>query len=74
MKAGLSQLGLCLRSGVSRWRLRLCEQGVLELRADELERIVRVFKETREAKQAVRPALQGRRCAKPKLNPNPCSR
>jgi predicted transcriptional regulator len=51
IKAGLSQLGLCLRSDVLRWRLRLCEQGVLELRTDELERIVRVCKEAREARK-----------------------
>ena len=45
--AGLSQLRLSLRSNVSRWRLRLCEEGFIKLRADELKRIASVFEQTR---------------------------
>lgn len=39
VQAGMSQLQLALRSGVGRWRLRLHEQGVLQLRKDEILRI-----------------------------------
>jgi DNA-binding XRE family transcriptional regulator len=43
IEAGLSQLQLALRAGVSRWRLRLAEEGYCELRSVELRRIRRVL-------------------------------
>lgn len=41
--AGLSQLQLALRAGISRWRLRLAEEGYCKLRSGELRRIRRVL-------------------------------
>jgi transcriptional regulator with XRE-family HTH domain len=43
LEAGLSQLRLSLRAGVSRWRLRLAEEGYCKLRRDELRRIHQVL-------------------------------
>ncbi len=43
LDAGLSQLQLALRAGISRWRLRLAEQGFCKLRRGELWRIRRVL-------------------------------
>jgi len=43
VEAGLSQLQLALRAGISRWRLRLAEQGFCKLRRGELWRIRRVL-------------------------------
>ena len=56
--AGLSQIGLARRAGVSRFRLYLAEAGTLELRPDEmvainraiapeLERVERIASEVR---------------------------
>lgn len=43
VQAGWSQLALSIRSRVSRWRLRLAEYGVVQLREPELRRIQRVL-------------------------------
>jgi predicted transcriptional regulator len=47
LDAGLSQLQLALRAGISRWRLRLAEQGFCQLRNSELGRIRRVLERSR---------------------------
>jgi transcriptional regulator with XRE-family HTH domain len=47
LDAGLSQLQLALRAGISRWRLRLAEQGFCKLRSRELGRIRRVLERSR---------------------------
>ena len=52
---GVSQLRLSLGSGVSRWRIRMHEEGALDLRPDELEKIVDVL---RKAAEAARTQLQ----------------
>ncbi len=43
LDTGLSQLQLALKAGISRWRLRLAEQGFCKLRSGELRRIRRVL-------------------------------
>ena len=44
---GFSQLKLSIRAGVSRWRIRLAEEGVLKLRVAELERVAKAFEQGR---------------------------
>ena len=48
LKKNLSQLRLCMNSGVSRWRYRLCEAGLAELTPNERKRIARVLKKRTE--------------------------
>jgi hypothetical protein len=45
LDAGLSQLQLALRAGISRWRLRLAEQGFCELHTGELGKIRQALSE-----------------------------
>lgn len=48
VKAKMSQLRLCMDSGVSRWRFRLAEAGLINLRPHEVEKIARVLKKSTE--------------------------
>ena len=45
----VSQLQLSVRSGVGRWRIRMHELGAIDLRPDELEKIVDVLRQAEEA-------------------------